>query len=56
MILKWKPGEVQIELSSDDAKALLVWLQKIGVMEPTNIAYVLRSRLSEWYSRSRQTD
>lgn len=51
MRAKWAAGKVYIEMTVDEARSLLTWLQKIGTMMPGSVQESLRSRLSESYER-----
>jgi hypothetical protein len=45
----WNRGQLMIQMSVDDAKVLLTWLQKIGTMVPGSVQERLRSRLTDTY-------
>jgi hypothetical protein len=49
MRVVWNRGQLMVQMTVDDAKLLLEWLQKIGTMVPGSVQERLRSRLSDSY-------
>lgn len=49
MRVVWNRGQLMIQMSVDDAKALLEWLQRIGTMMPGSVQERLRSRFTDSY-------
>jgi hypothetical protein len=49
MRVVWNRGQLMVQMTVDNAKLLLEWLQKIGTMVPGSVQERLRSRLSDSY-------
>lgn len=49
MRVVWNRGLLMIQMSVEDGRDLLTWLQKIGTMTPNSVQERLRSRLTDTY-------
>jgi hypothetical protein len=49
MRVVWNRGQLMIQMSVEDGRDLLTWLQKIGTMMPNSVQERLRSRLTDTY-------